>query len=122
MKCIHLATGRQLLDEIHARWRACCIKDSSGKSFQIRVLMADCKKRCCRVSLEVRGVPILIKTTALTRATAADHSYDLAVCILGARHDRALQENSRGLHPMGAPSVHPIDLQCLDAKMLTSKA
>jgi hypothetical protein len=44
-------------------------------------------------------MPILVKTTTLTRTAAADHFYDMAVCMLGVGHDRALQESSRGLYP-----------------------
>jgi hypothetical protein len=35
-------------------------------------------------------MPIPIKTIALTRATAANYSCDLAVCMLGVGHDGAL--------------------------------
>jgi hypothetical protein len=41
-------------------------------------------------------MPILIKAAASTRTTVADYSCDLAVSMLGAGHDRALQESSRG--------------------------
>jgi transposase InsO family protein len=44
----------------------------------------------------VLGVPILIKATTSTRIAATDYSYDLAICMQGAGHDRALQEGSRG--------------------------
>jgi hypothetical protein len=39
-------------------------------------------------------VPILIKTAALACATAADHSCNLVVCMLGAGHDQTFQESS----------------------------
>jgi hypothetical protein len=29
---------------------------------------------------------------------------------------------ARGLHPLGAPSVHPMNFEALQSKMLTSKA
>jgi hypothetical protein len=48
------------------------------------------------VSPEVRGVSILIKAATSTCTTVADYSCDLVVCMLGAGHDRALQESSRG--------------------------
>jgi hypothetical protein len=41
-------------------------------------------------------VPIPVKTTASTRTTVADYSYNLVVCMLGAGHDRALQESLGG--------------------------
>jgi transposase InsO family protein len=41
-------------------------------------------------------MPILIKATASTRATVADYYCNLVVCMLGAGHDWALQESSRG--------------------------
>jgi transposase InsO family protein len=41
-------------------------------------------------------MPILIKAAASTRATVADYSCDLVVCMLGTGHDWALQESSRG--------------------------
>jgi hypothetical protein len=41
-------------------------------------------------------VPILIEAAASTHTTIANYSYDLAVCMLGAGHDQAIQESSRG--------------------------
>jgi hypothetical protein len=79
-------------------WRACSVTDSGGKTFQVRVLLANSEERCSRVSLEVRGVPILIEVATSTRATVADYSYDLVACMLGPGHDWALQESSRGIY------------------------
>jgi hypothetical protein len=42
-------------------------------------------------------VPIPVKTTALTHATAANYSCDLVVCMLGAVHDRACNTLNLGV-------------------------
>jgi transposase InsO family protein len=44
-------------------------------------------------------LPILIKVATSTRTTVADFSCDLVVCMLGAGHDWALEETSRGVYP-----------------------
>jgi hypothetical protein len=44
------------------------------------------------------SVPILVKTVALAYAAAADHSCNLAVCMLGAGHDQTFQEISTRLY------------------------
>jgi hypothetical protein len=41
-------------------------------------------------------VPIPVKATTSARTIVAGYPYNLAICMLGARHDRALQESSRG--------------------------
>jgi hypothetical protein len=43
-------------------------------------------------------MPIPVKTTASTRTTVVDYSCDLAICMLGAGHDRALQKSSRRIY------------------------
>ena len=43
-------------------------------------------------------MPISIKASASTYTTVADYSCDLAVCMLGARHDWALHESSRRIY------------------------
>jgi transposase InsO family protein len=40
-------------------------------------------------------LPIFIKTTAFTSTTTANHTRDMAMCVLGTGHDWTLQESSR---------------------------
>jgi hypothetical protein len=74
------------------------IKDLGRRSFQVRFLLANNKERCSRLSPEVQSMPIPIKATTLTRPTCANYLYNLAICILGARYDRVIQESSVRLH------------------------
>jgi transposase InsO family protein len=39
-------------------------------------------------------LPILIKAAAFTSTATADHTRDMAICVLGIEHDWTLQENS----------------------------
>jgi hypothetical protein len=39
-------------------------------------------------------VPVLVKTTIFTDAAATNYSCDLAVCMMGAGHDRVFQKSS----------------------------
>jgi hypothetical protein len=43
-------------------------------------------------------LPILVKATTFTGVAAADHPYNMAICMLGVGHDRSLQEISGGLY------------------------
>jgi hypothetical protein len=41
-------------------------------------------------------LPILVKATTFTGTAAADHPYNMVICMLGVGHDRTLQESSGG--------------------------
>ena len=44
------------------------------------------------------NLPILIKAAAFTSTTTADHTHNMAICVLGTGHDWTLQESSGRLH------------------------
>ena len=96
MKCIHSATGKQLLDKIYAG--QCEIHAASktlvGKAFRSDFLLANNKERWSRIGPEVRSVPVPIKATALTRLAYANYPSNLAFCMLGTRYDRVVQKSS----------------------------
>jgi hypothetical protein len=80
-----------------ATWHACNVTNSIRESFQVRVLLANNEERCNRVSPEARGMLVFIKTAASTRTIVANYSCNLVICVMGAKHDWALQESSRGI-------------------------
>jgi hypothetical protein len=81
-----------------AMWNTCSIKDTSRESLQVRILLANSKTWCSRVSSEVRSLPVLVKTTASTGVATADHTSNMAVRMLGTGYDWTFQESSRRIH------------------------
>src|SRR5688572_1629675 len=81
-----------------AMWSTCCLQDTSREGLQVRILLANSKERCSRVSSEVRSLPILVKATAHARTATTDHTSNLAFRMLGTGYDWTFQESSRGIH------------------------
>jgi hypothetical protein len=99
MKCILLATGKQLLDEIHAG--QCGIHAASrtlvGKVFRSGFYWPTAKNDAAEL---VQRLPILIKTAASTSTATANHTRNMAICVLGTGHDWTIQESSRRIHSL----------------------
>jgi ribonuclease HI len=99
MKCIHSATGKQLLDEIHAG--QCGVHATSrtlvGKAFRSGFYWPTAKSDAAELVQKCEACQFLPKQQ-LTGTTAADHSCNMVVRMLGARHDWTFQESSRRLY------------------------
>jgi hypothetical protein len=100
MKCIRSAAGKQLLDEIHAR--QCGVHAASqtliGKALRSRFYWPTTKNGAAELVQKCETCQFLSKQQHLPAQTIANYSCNLVVCMLGARHDWALQEGSRGIY------------------------
>jgi hypothetical protein len=99
MKCILSATGKQLLDEIHA--------DSAGYTQHPGLWLGRSsgpvstgrhQKVMSRVSPEARSLPILIKAAGFTITATTNHTRNMVICVVGTGHDWTLQESSGRIH------------------------
>jgi hypothetical protein len=79
-------------------WDTHSIRNPGWEGLPVGFLLANSKEWCSRVSLEVRSLPVLVKTAASTSTATANHTCNLAVRMLGTGYDWTFQESSRRIH------------------------
>jgi hypothetical protein len=123
MKCVTTEDGYDILREIH---EGVCrqprsFKNAGGESIQGRFLVAHCSDRRGGSRAHVPELSILRQAVSCSSPQPHHHTAILALCLLEPRHDWALHNGARRLHPCsgGYRQVYQVDRVQADSQAYT---
>ena len=86
-------------------WNSCWLTYIGREGVQGRLLLANSKEGCCRISAALRGLTIPCQAAPSPSTTVVEYTGLMAFCLLGAGYDWVFQESSGWIYSRVVPST-----------------